>query len=293
MARAMVLAAGLGTRLRPLTEELPKPLVPVGDRPLVGHIAERLRAAGFPELVMNTHHGAEYFASRIHELGLAVHLVHEPVIRGTAGGIAGARSLLTGGPVIVWNGDILAEPSLPELLDRAGSGLAFAIVPRAAGEGTVGMGDRGQVVRLRDERFGSEASGGDYIGVAALGPAALSTLPERGCLVADVALPALRRGESIAAVPVRGGFTDVGSVRAYHQANLDWLGRTRGPGKAWVHPTAQVAGPVELRECVIGEGARVFGEGLLDKVVVWPGAAATAPLRDAVVTTRGSVVRIP
>ncbi|HEX7668968.1 MAG TPA: sugar phosphate nucleotidyltransferase, partial [Polyangiaceae bacterium] len=132
LARAMILAAGFGTRLRPLTDELPKPLVPLGDRPIVSHIAERLAAQGFSELVMNVHHGAEKFSSHIERLGWLFYLVHEPSIRGTAGGIAGARAHLDPGPIVAWNGDVVANPPLAELCAAAGPGLAFAVAPRPA-----------------------------------------------------------------------------------------------------------------------------------------------------------------
>jgi mannose-1-phosphate guanylyltransferase len=290
MARAMVLAAGLGTRLKPLTDELPKPLVPLGDRPVLAHIAERLRRHGFEEFVLNTHHGAGEFASRVELLGMVVHLSHEPIIRGTAGGIASARGRLAA-PLIAWNGDILADPPIEALLARAGpGGLAFSVAPRPRGSGTVGLDGRGDITRLRGETFGVEVCGGDYIGVAALGARALAELPEQGCLIGDYALPALRRGGSVAAVLLRGSWTDVGSIASYHAANLAWLEQRHGAEGSWVHPGAAVGAAVILRCSVVGEGARVEGTGLLERCVVWPGARAVAPLRDAIVTTAGRVV---
>ncbi len=94
----MILAAGLGTRLRPLTDLLPKPLVPVGDRPAVAHVAERLAAAGIREVVLNTHHLAGAFTAEILAgLPIALRVVHEREILGTAGGVANASALLGDG----------------------------------------------------------------------------------------------------------------------------------------------------------------------------------------------------
>src|SRR5277367_6976775 len=105
----MILAAGRGTRLRPLTDELPKPLLPVGDRPAMAHVAARLAAAGIREAVLNTHHlAAEFTPERLAALPLALRVIHEPEILGTAGGLANAAALLGDGDVVVWNGDILA-----------------------------------------------------------------------------------------------------------------------------------------------------------------------------------------
>src|SRR5262245_51290867 len=103
MTAAMILGAGLGKRLRPLTDELPKPLVPVGDRPIVAHVLERLRAGGIERAVLNTHHLPERFESVLGALPLPLDLVHEPELYGTAGGVANAAPLLGPGTIVVWN----------------------------------------------------------------------------------------------------------------------------------------------------------------------------------------------
>jgi mannose-1-phosphate guanylyltransferase len=290
----MVLAAGLGTRLRPLSDERAKPLVPLGDRPVLGHIAVQLSAGGLTEIVVNTHHRFEDFSSESDGLDVIIHLIHEKQILGTAGGIHGARPLFGAPPVVVWNGDILAEPPLAELTRLAApGGLVFAVAPRARGQGTVGLGEGGTIVRLRGERFGPEADGGDYIGIAALGGEALDGLPARGCLVGDFALPLLRAGGKVQTVCVPGGFRDVGSIASYHAACLAWLdGSAVRPLEAWVHPSAQVRANVALRQSIVGKGAVVAGEGVVDRCVIWPGATARAPLSDAIVTTGGQIVDV-
>lgn len=288
MSRAIVLSAGLGTRLLPLTLELPKPLVPIGDAPLAAHIAARLNRAGFDEIVMNTHHLAELFPIEVQSFPARVHLIHEVRIRGTAGGIAGARGLLGPPPVLAWNSDILADPPVAELLDAAESGgLAFGVAPRPISTGTIGVGSEGRVVRLRGKTFGDEVAGGDYIGVAALGAEVLAELPPMGCLVGDVALPRLAAGKSVVAVAVERPWRDVGSIAEYLAANLEWL----AGNPSWVHPTARVVEGVRLERSIVGARALVSGTGAVTDCVVWPGATARAPLAGAVVTTSGVIVR--
>ncbi len=294
MASAMVLCAGLGTRLRPLTDELPKPLVPVGDRPLLAHVAGRLRAAGFSKAVVNTHHLPEAFASHLAEIPLDLHLVHEPVIRGTAGGVAGARALLGPGPVLVHNGDIIGAPPIGALLAAAGEGMCLAVAPRPAGQGSVGLAADASVVRLRGEVFGQEVAGGDYVGVAAVGRRCLSELPDQGCLIGDWALPELRRGGRLTAVAASSEWTDAGDLASYVAANLSWLEQHSGPAPAsWVDPSARVDPDITVGQSVVGRGARVTGSGRLSQCVVWPGAVARAPLSNAVVTPAGRVVWVP
>src|ERR1700759_929288 len=95
---AMILAAGLGPRLRPLTDELPKPLVPIGDRPVLAHVAARLAAAGVREGVPNPPPlPVAFTAARLAALPVRLDVIHEPAILGTAGGVANAAPLLAEG----------------------------------------------------------------------------------------------------------------------------------------------------------------------------------------------------
>ena len=295
MTAAMILAAGLGSRLRPLTAELPKPLVPLGDRPVIAHVAERLANAGITRAAINVFFRAEAFTPAvIAELPLALDVIQEAVLLGTAGGVANARaSFGAAREVVVWNGDIVADVDVEALVrahcvNRPIATLAY--VPRGIGEGTVGVSADGLVVRLRGERFGTEAHGGDFLGIQSFDASAFKYLPENGCLVGDVYLPALRRGESVRGFAAPGAWDDVGSIASYHVANARWLALSGSD--AFVGEGAVVAPAVELRDSIVGAGAVVSGRGALERVVVWPGASVEAPCADAIVTTRG-VVPVP
>ena len=289
--RAMILCAGFGERLRPLSDELPKPLVPVGDRSVLAQIAAQLRRAGYASALANTHWLHEKFEAILGTLDLDLTLVHEAAIRGVAGGVAGARELLTA-PALVWNGDILIDdPPLDALVDRAraSSEVCLAVSP-TSGPGSVGLDAAGRVVRLRGERFGQEVRAADYIGLFALGARALAELPEQGCLFGDYCLPRLRRGQSVETCPTQSAWQEVGSVDAYLSANLHWLSQhSNRPERSYVHPTASVAPGVQLIGSVIGGNARVDGAGKLEGCVLWPGSHAVAPLERTVVTPRTRV----
>jgi mannose-1-phosphate guanylyltransferase len=284
----MVLCAGYGERLRPLTEELPKPLVPVGDRSVLAHICAELARAGYDSALVNTHWLAEKFSLITDDLGLDLTLIHEPRIRGGAGGVAGARALLAA-PVVVWNGDnLIDEPPLAALAARVEhtGGVCLGVAP-AAGAGTVGLDANGRLVQVRGQRFGVEVQRADYVGLFALGAEALAALPEPGDLFADYCLPLLSRGGSVDTMPVSKGWREVGSIAGYLDANQHWLSHHANHGeRSFVHPSASVAPGVQLIETVVGAGARVDGSGAVERSVIWPGATASAPLRDAVVTPR-------
>lgn len=292
MASAIVLAAGFGARLRPLTEELPKPLVPVGDRSILEHALSRLEQAGFDRVVVNVHYLADAFEPYLARATVETIVVHEPEIRGTAGGVAGARKHFDAGPVLVWNGDILTSPPISQLLHSASEDhFCMAIAPRAeAGAGTVGLGAQGNVVRLRGEVFGEEVASGDYIGVLALGSAVIAALPEQGCLVGDAALPRLRAGGVVTTTPAHEPWTDAGDPSSFLAANQFWL-KSRDLSE-FVAPGAKVADSASLRDSVIGAGATVNGNGVLERCVVCAGATVVAPLADAIVTPSGRVVHL-
>jgi len=212
-------------------------------------------------------------------------LIVEQELLGTAGGIAGARRALGPAPVVVHTGDILTDPPVQALLQAVGDGLCLAVAARDRGQGSVGLDARGRVVRLRGRIFGIEVKGADYAGVCALGARCLESLPERGCLIGDWALPELEAGRSIRSVPLARSWTDVGSLPLYLQANLEWLGARDyhlGPG-------ARVSAAVGLQRSIVGAGARVTGRGALKECVVWPCAEAVAPLERAIVTDLGVV----
>jgi mannose-1-phosphate guanylyltransferase len=288
----MILAAGLGTRLRPLTLELPKPLVPLGDRPVLAHVAERLAAGGVARAVVNTHHLPEAFTpERLATLPLPVEVLHEPVLLGTAGGLANAAAHLAAGDVVVWNGDIVIDLDVGALLEahRRGGALAtLAVAARPRGEGTVGVGAAGRVVRLRGEQFGDEVTGCDFVGVQVVGDAIRRALPREGCLVGDAYLPALRRGGLVATAPAPAAWDDIGTLATYRDAHARWLER-RG-ARAFVAEGARVDRGVRLERSIVGAGAVVRGEGLVRACVVWPGATLEAPRDGVVVTTGGRVV---
>jgi mannose-1-phosphate guanylyltransferase len=289
----MVLCAGLGTRLRPLSEMRPKALVPVGDRAALAHVLERLAKAGVGRVAVNVHHRADEMRAWLTENAPAVGVSEEAELLGTAGGVARARPLLgDAGGVLVWNGDILGDVDVRALLASAAAGVEAVLVvrPRARGEGNVGLDDDGRVVRLRAERVASESRGGEFLGVHVLGERLRGALPEKGCLVGDVYIPAMRRGVLLRAFTHERTFFDVGSPRGYLDANLAWLA-SRGVDR-WVGEGARVDEGVALGRVVVGAGAVVEGSGAVDRCVVWPGSLARAPLASAVVAGE-SVVSVP
>ena len=291
MLPAMVLCAGFGTRLRPLTNFFPKPLLPIGDRPAFVHIIDALRAANCAPLAINIHHQAETFDAFVPS---GVSVLHEPHILGTAGGVANAAHALGPGDVLVWNGDMQLNPHLPSLVEhhraRHDSVATLLVASRPAGQGTVGVGANGRIARLRGESFCDELGGADYLGIIVLSPSARHALPQEGCLVGDVLMPMLRQG-LFAGVALHGNdWVDIGTPERFLEANLRWL-RARGLS-FWSAENAHVAPSVSLTSSVVAQRGEVRGAGLVEECVVLPGGALTAPARRSLALPDGSVVAL-
>jgi NDP-sugar pyrophosphorylase family protein len=294
---AMVLSAGLGTRLRPLSSWLAKPLVPVGDRAALAHVLERIRAFGGPTLV-NVHHRAEQLRAFLEKEGPNVIISEEKELLDTGGGVRRALEVLgapaTPGPardLLVWNGDTLTDLDLPALrgshAENPGSaGATLVVRPSATPEGNVGLDADGRVVRLRRQTMrAGEVRAADFLGIQVIGEELFARLPERGGLVEAFYLPLLAEGVAVRAWETRAPFHDIGTLASYLAANLAWLA-DRG-ASSFVAEGATVAAGVRIDRAIVGAGARVEGEGTLARSVVWPGATAVAPLEGAIVTPFG------
>lgn len=119
---AFILGAGLGTRLRPLTENMPKPLLPIGGRPIITYAMEHLRSIGVKKFIVNTHHCAGKYKEVFPEANwqdIPITFRHEPILLDTAGGIKNIEDLIAGDErIIVYNGDIVTNMPIAPLVDK-------------------------------------------------------------------------------------------------------------------------------------------------------------------------------
>ena len=219
-------------------------------------------------------------------------MIVESILRGTAGGICGALQRLGEGPVIVINVDVFSTTNYLGLLEIIENNpVVLSVAHRPQGQGTVGIDSDGCVVRMRGVSFGTEVSGGDYVGIAAIGPDIVGRLPPQGCLVGDVMMPLLKSGIRIRTLLEESSWTDIGSLAGYGAANFEWL--ERNGLDFWTGPGAGISSRTELRNVIVGRGAQVDLTGVLRRVIIWPGAHLDTPLTDAVVMSSGQIVPIP
>jgi NDP-sugar pyrophosphorylase family protein len=259
----------------------------------LAHQIDRVRASlGDATIIVNAHHLAEQISEYLHSYYPNAQVIVESTLLGTAGGVRGATNLLGIAPLLVANVDILSGANYRNLMSLVElGGIALSVTPRPLGQGTVGVDERGHIVRVRGETFGIEARGGDYAGVMAIGADVIRQLPGLGCLVGDLILPLLRSGFRIQALDERSPWIDIGDLVSYARANFDWL--NANSMKQWASPSAEIDPGVELRESIVGHGATINGSGLLYRAIIWPKAHLDTLLTDVVVTRHGRVVPIP
>jgi len=307
----MLLCAGLGTRLRPLTDERPKPLVPVVGRPLASFALEVLARHGVRHVVANAHHlaaqidpGLRPFCER---LGMSLTTLTEATLLGTGGGLRNALSALGGGDFVVFNGDVLAAPDLGAVMahHRRTEALMTMVLredPRAERAGVIEVTAEGRVVRMLDE--GPKATEPTrrtlFTGVYVLSSAVADELPREGCIIRHTLRRLLARGARVSGLIDRSPWYDLGTPSAYAEANvalltgaLPWPGWTPpGDGVAWGTGVCVARGVSVEAPVVLGDGATVTGAGRLHHCVVWDGATLTAPAV-RVIAARRHHVAIP
>lgn len=289
----LVLAAGLGTRLLPLTERTPKPLLWVFDRPQIEHVLAHLARSGFTRCVVNTFHLAEQFDEEfLRRQPLAVALSREPALLGTGGALVHAAALLGSGPVLVWNADMRGAPDLePLLATLVGGDVTGAMLvgpSRPAGEGTIGLDEAGSVVRVRAHRGRArEVRGADFLGVGVWSPRLLARLRAPGCLIDDGVIPSLVLGERVLACSASAPLVDIGSPAELLRTNLAALEERRL--ERWVDPSVQVPPDASLEGVVVARGATIAAGARASESLVLPGAHLAGHVQSAIVHPGGTI----
>ena len=298
IAKAFVLGAGLGMRLRPLTEEVPKPLVPIFQKPLITFSLDHLAALGVQSFVINTHHLPEHF-ERFFSGGcyrnLPVELVHEPVLLETGGGIKNAQPLLGNEPFISYSGDVLTDLPLAPLIDehfRSGNDVTLAL--RDTGIASNVAFRDGRVVDI-GRRYGYEGNH-DYANVAVWNAAIFEKIPPN-IKISFIPIVAewIGAGGRVGGVVLnQGRWFNLGSPKEYLEVHStiaegwrpDYVSDPEWPlriaADATIDPTA------EIRGCsAIGAGCQVAAGSLIEDSILWPGAqiASHSRLTDCIIRT--------
>ena len=272
----MVLAAGLGTRLRPLTTDRPKPALPFWDRPIMAFSLDCLYAAGIRHIGVNGYYLADAVVpvveawQRAHA-DVQLTWVVEDVLMGTGGGAKGVWNAMGGpdAPVLVLNGDIVIEAGLgPILASHEAAQPAATLVVSRSGEGRIRVDSRSERVLAMPSPDGPPGPGPgeevSFCGASVIAPATLDAFPDGpGCLIRQGLYPQLRQGAFIHSALTTGLHRDVGTPERYWSACLERLNRARrSRWSAWP-PGVEVTEPVHVGDSVVFEGSAALGPNVV------------------------------
>jgi NDP-sugar pyrophosphorylase family protein len=295
--RAIVLSAGYGTRLWPLTEDRTKPAIPILGKPLVGYVAEYLAGYGIDEIVVNLHHRPESVRRVLGDggrFGVKLHYVEEPVILGTSGALDNTREFFERETFVVVNGKIITDIDLNAAIEthRKMNALAtlvllpnvrrerFSIVETEAGR----IKGFGRMPVETDERPAPLM----FTGIHIMEPRILEYVP-RGVFsdsVTNVYPKAMANGEILAAHVASGKWRELSTLKRYLDISIELLreqGMTLSAGANNLVPaTATVRDSVFWDDVEVGEGARINRAVLADKVKI----GANEVIENAVVVPR-------
>jgi mannose-1-phosphate guanylyltransferase len=291
--RAMVFCAGLGTRLKPLTDRLPKPACPLLDRPLCWYDLALLAGAGVRDVVVNTHPLPQQMAEAARaggvKLGLSIEISHEPELLDTGGGLKRAQPLLGNETFLLLNGDIVFDVDLPAAIAahrQAGAAATMVVrrMPPGAPYRPVHVDGASRVVRIAgDAPRPPGTSPWLFTGVHVLEPEIFAQLPEGRSGLHEAGYgPWLRAGAKILAHVDEGVWSDIGTPARYLEANLGLLSgafpakrfAALGAFEGYVGENSRVDG--EAIDSVIGAGAVVPAGASVHRSVVWPGTVLRA-----------------
>jgi NDP-sugar pyrophosphorylase family protein len=230
--KAMILAAGLGTRLRPLTDTLPKPLLPVSGRPLIVWNLLLLRRHGVTDVIINLHHLGHLIEQALgdgSQFGMKLAYSREPVILGTGGGLRQAEPFFGGEPFFVLNGDTLFEMDLSDMAAaHRNQGALATMAVRADPDpdrwGAVELDAARHVVRIsgRGRRAEGRTEKQMFAGVHLMHPRLLADVPAgRESSIIEAYVRAIQGGETVAGCELSGYWSDIGTPERYAQAQRD------------------------------------------------------------------------
>lgn len=299
--KAMILAAGYGTRMRPLSDLLAKAALPVLNRPLLEWTLESLARAGVTEVAINLHHRAlsvRRVAGDGSAFGLRVRYSHERRLLGSIGGVRRVRSFLGDEPFLLLNGDMVFDFDLPRLIARHRASGARATVslqehPPRGRYGSVVTDPRGRIRSFGGHPRPARGRAWHFTGIQVLDPLVLDRLkPGYAETARDLYGPLIAEGELLLGVPLRGPWYDLSSPSLYLASQGALLARGFGGARSrLVAPDAHVAASARVRRSVVGRrarlgaGARVRDSVLWEDVVVGEGASV-----DGSILARGVVI---
>ena len=290
--KAMILAAGLGTRLKPLTHNKPKALIPVANRPVIARVIKYLKAHGVNEIVVNAHHHAEQIVDYLdggRPFGLNIEVRVEPEILGTGGGIKNAFDFWDSDPFVVMNADVLTDIDLSRAYTHhiASGALVTLILHDCKPFNQIHT----DAATQRVTRIARQAEPGAlaFTGIHIMDPELLGHIPAQVYFdIIECYKELIDAGNPPAAFVSKGHYwRDVGSIDSYIKAN-----RELAQGSFEIAENSQVDPSVKFRQwAVVGENTRLEANVEMKSSILWEDVLVSKGVRivDSIVTSSKKV----
>jgi mannose-1-phosphate guanylyltransferase/phosphomannomutase len=290
--KAVVLAGGFGTRIKPLTYSLPKPMLPLAGKPILEHVIHLLQNHGISEVIFLLYFQPEVIMNHFHdgkEFGMKINYVIPPEDYGTAGAVKFASEYLKGDdPFLIISGDLLTDVDLTSFIEYHNNKNALVTIGLTSVKDPLQFGivitdNEGKVMKfLEKPGWGEVFSDSINAGMYVVDPTALNFIPGRQTFdfSHDLFPRLLGEGKPIYGYSLRGYWRDIGDPTSYWEANIDILAgkaRVKGKGKRldlvgkdiWLGENVDIATDAELEGTVIiGEGVKIMGKTRINDSII-------------------------
>jgi mannose-1-phosphate guanylyltransferase len=291
--KAMILAAGFGTRLRPLTDMKPKALMPVANKPILARNIEYLISYGITDIIVNAHHHHQRIVGYLRDessFGLNIVVKVEQTILGTGGGIKNTEDFWEKEPFMVINSDILTDLHLTEVyrVHQTTGALATLVLHDCEPYNQIQIDDQWNITDIAKDNMPGRLA---FTGIHVIDPEVLSHIP-RGVFsdIIECYRGLIRVGKPVRACLAQGHYwRDIGSIQSYLEANRELAGNSFVIG-----PGCSVDSSVKLMDWgVIGENSHLGKNVEVQRSVLWDGVIIKEGIKvmDAVVTSGREVDR--
>jgi NDP-sugar pyrophosphorylase family protein len=291
--KAMILAAGFGTRLRPLTNKRAKALMPVANKPVIAGVIEYLKIYGITRIVVNAHHHSQQVVDYLDDgspFGLEIEVRVEPEILGTGGGIKNTSDFWDDDPFVVINSDILTDIDLTHAYEhhmKSGT-LVTLVLQDCEPYNQIRVDSNQHIVGIAPERQPDALA---FTGIHIMNPELLSHIPEKGYSnIIECYRNLIRSGKSIGAYISEGHYwRDIGNIDSYMDANKELAEESFSiaPG-CYIDPSAR------LEEwAVVGENSWLERNVEITRSILWEGVRVREGIKivDSIVTASKVVAR--
>jgi len=290
MRKAFLLGAGLGTRLKPLTDTLPKPLIPLENRPLITHAMDHLIKAGIVEIAINTHHLPEAWPAAFPDAtyrGASLSFFYEPDLLETGGGIKNIAEWMGNDSTLVYNGDILTDLPLDKLITghMMGNNIATLAVRQDGPAQHLAL-EGYQVTDIKGMVHGKPGTH-QFTGIYCIDPEILDLIPDHEKISVISPFLELISKKQLGAYNVKQcSWLDLGERESYLEANFH--------KPAQISTSAEVHSSAKVTNSWIGDACRIGENAVVTDSILWPGTSvsADAQLTKCVVHSNSSATGI-